>query len=469
MHSSVPACNANKCKSPSTKNSAFRSIGFALLVGVGLVSCQKNYSDKVTPPPTPVDQDSTKPNVIMFLADDVGYEVPHFTGGESYSTPNLDFMAANGMQFTYFFSHPDGYPSRLALLTGKYNFRNYIRWGYLPPDQQTIGNMLEDAGYATCYVGKWQSNGGDFSIRSHGFQKYSVYVPFSSDSQREGRYKSPKIYENSAYLDKKQTKNRYSEDIFSDYLCNFIDSVKGQPFFGIYSLNLCAAPYVPSPDDPAYAAWNPKGEIKKDDPKYFKSMVEYMDKMIGKVIANVRAHGLERNTVFMFCADNSTQKDITSQWKGMAWPGAKTTTDWRGTLQPFVVYWLGKVNPGQVSSTLGDYTDFMPTLADIAHIPRPTTYGTLDGVSLYDNLLGIAGTDRDWTFTRWNNDDRDDALVPAEIYVQNHEYKLYDTPHVRFYDLVADRDEKNDLSGSVLTPEQQAIRTEFEAVLAEMH
>lgn len=453
-----------------------KSIGDSLSFKVSIVlilsvfaGCQKNYSDNVAPPLPPVQFDTSKPNIVMFLADDVGYEVPTFTGGESYSTPNLDFMAANGMQFNYFFGHPDGYPSRLALLTGKYSFRNYERWGLLPKTEKSIGNMLQDAGYATCYVGKWQSSDGDFGIRSHGFEKYSVFVPFSSDNQRVGRYRSPSIYENSVYRSKKEVKGQYSEDIFSDYLCNFIDSVREKPFFAIYSLNLCAAPYVPSPDHPDYPLWNPKNEQKKDDPKYFASMVAYMDKMIGKVIQNVKAQGLEKNTVFMFCADNSTQKDIVSRWRGQIFPGAKTTTDWRGTLQPFVVYWPGKVPAGQINSSIADYTDFLPTLADIAHIPKPSTYGILDGVSFYDNMLGLSGVDREWSFTRWNNDLRDDALVPAEIYVQNREYKLYDTPNIRFYDLVADRNETKDLSKSTLTAEQQAIRTKFEAVLAEMH
>ncbi len=179
-----------------------------------------------------------QPNVILFVADDLGYEVPHFTGGQSYNTPNLDFMANNGVHFSETYMHPDGFPSRLALLTGKYSFRNYVTWGLLPANEKTIGNLMEDAGYATCFVGKWQCGDGDVRIKGAGFQNYLVYLPFRGLNQREGRYKNPSLYANGDYLPASETKGKYSEDMLSDYLCNFISENKNQPFFGLYSFNL---------------------------------------------------------------------------------------------------------------------------------------------------------------------------------------------------------------------------------------
>src|SRR3954470_5350058 len=134
-------------------------------------SCKKDFEEKSV---TASSDDhasalSGKPNIILFVANDFGFEIPTFNGGQSYSTPNLDFMANHGIDFTQCYNHPDGTPSRLAILTGKYNFRNYVRWGFLPPDQKTIGNLLHDAGYATYLVGKWQLDGGDARIRAAGF------------------------------------------------------------------------------------------------------------------------------------------------------------------------------------------------------------------------------------------------------------------------------------------------------------
>src|SRR5581483_9184818 len=168
--------------------------------------------------------------------------------------PNLDFLAANGVQFTQCYNHPDGSPSRVAILTGKYNFRNYVKWGYLPPSEKTFGNMLHDAGYATCWVGKWQLQGGDTRIRSAGFDNYIVFLPEGS-GQRENRYKDPHLYTNGAYLPDSATAGKYSEDMFYDYIGSFIDSNKSRPFFAMYATLLPAQPWVPAPDDPEVATW----------------------------------------------------------------------------------------------------------------------------------------------------------------------------------------------------------------------
>src|SRR5215831_14584706 len=158
------------------------------------------------------------PNIILVIGDDIGVEVPTYSGGSSYSTPNLDFMAANGVQFSQAYCHPDGFPSRLAMQTGKYNFRNYQVWGLLPSGEKTIGNMLHDAGYATCFAGKWQMAGGDTTIRNAGYDKYLVFLPFGHigghEDQRTGRYKDPILYQNGAYLPDSVTNNQYSADMY---------------------------------------------------------------------------------------------------------------------------------------------------------------------------------------------------------------------------------------------------------------
>jgi len=108
-------------------------------------------------------------NVIIFLMDDIGYEVPTYTGGQSYQTPNLDVAAANGLTYPYCHSAPLCSPSRFMLLTGKYNMQNYTVWGIMDPSNKTIANMFREAGYATCVTGKWQLNGGIASILALGF------------------------------------------------------------------------------------------------------------------------------------------------------------------------------------------------------------------------------------------------------------------------------------------------------------
>ncbi len=99
-------------------------------------------------------QGADRPNIVLIMADDMGYECVGANGGETYQTPNLDQLAAGGLRFENCFSQPICTPSRVKIMTGMTNSRNYREFGLLPPDSRTIGNVLHDAGYSTCVVGK---------------------------------------------------------------------------------------------------------------------------------------------------------------------------------------------------------------------------------------------------------------------------------------------------------------------------
>ena len=172
-----------------------------------------------------------KPNIIFILGDDIGYEIPTINGGQSYATPNIDRMAQIGMRFTGFHASPLCSPSRVMLLTGKYNFRNYTVWGVLDTTSKTIANMLKDAGYKTSVVGKWQLDGGDASVRAAGFEDYMIWSPFTSKNGERvrgkgSRYKDPVIYQNAAFLTKSLTQGKFGDDIFTNQIKDFIDANK---------------------------------------------------------------------------------------------------------------------------------------------------------------------------------------------------------------------------------------------------
>lgn len=448
------------------------ALTIALLLAL-MTSCKKTFNDAL--PATAEDVDELrlragKPNIILIIGDDIGYEVPQYTGGQSYNTPNLNFMAANGMQFTNFFSHPDGPPSRLALVTGKYNFRNWVKFGLLPDTSKTIANMLQNAGYKTCYIGKWQFDGGDASIKKHGFEKYRVFQPFNivdnnGMDQFHGRYKSPYLYENASFLPENFVKNKYSEDLFYDYASAFIDDNKGKPFFIEYSLNLAQHPWSPTPDDPDYATWNPDiDDSLHENKKYFPGMVAYMDKMIGKLIKKIDSGGLTNNTIILFTSDNATNKNITSRYKGSSIKGGKNYTDRRGLSVPLVVYGPGKVKPGAVDTSLVDMTDFLPTFAGIANISKPSTWGPLDGVSFFDNLKGAKGNQRTFVYCYWN---RDYMKIPIPVsYSFDYNYKLYDHWNLgKFYNIAIDPLEKNRLLDSRLTISQKLEKQKLKKIL----
>ena len=403
---------------------------------------------------------TSRPNIILILGDDVGYEIPTCNGGTSYTTPDLDKMASNGIRFTQFHASPLCSPSRFMLLTGKYNFRNYTNWGKLDTTQKTIGNMFRDAGYATACFGKWQLSGGDQSIKTFGFDHYCVWNPDGADD-KGNRYKNPAIYANGSFVPDSLTLNKYGEDIFADSVINFIDRNKTKPFFIYYPMVLCHTPFSPTPDNPEYAAWNPNNP---DDKSFFPSMVKYMDKKIGQVIDKVKSLGIEDNTVIIYVGDNGTTVDISSGFNGGQISGGKGATTENGTHTPLIIYGPGLIQSATVNDDLIDFTDFMPTLADMAGIAKPTTYGVLDGISFNERLKGNPGTPRDWIYCYYSPDHNN---TPTNAWVQNKIYKLYDTSSTKtsfeFYNILNDVSEKSTII--TLDENTRKIRQQFSDVI----
>jgi arylsulfatase A len=376
-----------------------------------LTSCTKNkydvlsvaHPDNISPP---------KPNIILVLMDDFGYELPGFTGGQSYPTPNLDLLSQVGRRYVSCHSSPLCSPSRVELMTGLYNFRNYTKWGYLDTSNTTIANILKKAGYATCVAGKWQFDGGDVSIRKFGFDKYSVWNAFSSteaEADAGSHYKNPVVYQNGAFLADSLTQGKYGEDIFRKYAFDFIDSSKGKPFFLYWAPNLCHVPCTPTPDDPEFAAW-----VAGNNTKYFPSMVKYMDKEIGMLKAKIDTIP---NTIVIIMGDNGTYGKITSMWNGKSIVGGKNKTDETGTRTPMILYSTNGGFTG-IDSTLIDFSDFFPTLATMAEVD-PLSYKT-DG---YDFL----SKKRTSIFQHFQYKGEEDPSLRYMRWAQNHSYKLYDT------------------------------------------
>ena len=173
----------------------------------------------------PKEEVKNRPNIILLLNDDMGYECLSCNGSISYSTPVLDEMAKKGMRFTNCFSQPLCTPSRVKIMTGKRNYKNYIDFGYLDPTQKTFGNVLQDAGYKTMIAGKWQLNGVNTNEKDNqdlnrpyqfGFDEYCLWWLTSKSS----RYAKPGIIENTKEL--ATTIDDYGPDIVSDYVIDFI-------------------------------------------------------------------------------------------------------------------------------------------------------------------------------------------------------------------------------------------------------
>lgn len=409
-----------------------------------------------------------KPNIILILADDIGYEVPAYTGGQSYETPNIDFIANNGVQFCEARSTPLCSPSRVELFTGKYNFRNYVDWGKLPISNYTIGNLMKSAGYNTCVSGKWQLDGGHIAISSFGFDSYMVWNAFDNDDPNElsgSHYKNPILYSDAQELS--FTNNEYGEDIHREYLFDFIDSCvgKNENFFGLWVTNLAHTPFQPTPDDPDYLTASPTSNIK-----YFPSMVKYLDKEIGLLLKHLDSLEISNNTYIIFTTDNGTQQSITSSWKNQQVKGGKGKTlySW-ATHVPFIVY---KKNSGiaKVDSSIIDFSDIIVTLSAMTNTPLPAAE-IFDGVSFWPQIQGESNNSaRIWSFTEFRPQP---VTSPTKWHrwVEDKKYKRYDSSTVakkkeQLFRVFTDTLEAHPVKN--FTPVVERKNNEFKAILSSM-
>ena len=285
------------------------------------------------------------------------------------------------------------------------------------------------------------------------------------DSVGTGQYKNPKIYADGNYLTNSVIANKYGEDFFRQYLFDFIDSNESKPFFAVWAMNLCHKNFSPTPDDPEFATWNSYRKPQTGDSIFFPSMVKYMDKQVGMLVSKLQQSGLDENTIILFTSDNGTPPDIHSMYCGQMIQGQKGHTNYYGTHVPLIAYMPGSIQSGAVNNDLIDFTDFLPTLADLAHISIPD-YGTIDGKSFEPALNGIQGYARDWVYCYYYpHPER--STMKAE-WVNNKMNKLYGD-NKGFFDTQEDPFEKYPIPYNMLTPEQQANKTEFENVLSQLH
>jgi arylsulfatase A len=402
-------------------------------------------------------------NIILILADDLGYETIAANGGESYRTPNLDRLAAGGVRFEHCYAQPLCTPSRVQIMTGRYNVRNYRNFGSLPRGERTFAHLLKDAGYATGIAGKWQL-GSEIDAPGHfGFDEAFLWQHtrdgrLMQDGVRlDKRYENPHLERNGA--EESYSNGEYAPDLMVDFICDFMERKKDGPFLVYYPMILTHCPFVPTPDS---ADWNPQSPgspTYKGDPKYFGDMVRYMDKLVGRIVAKVEALGLADRTVILFTGDNGTDKPVVSRLNGRDVAGAKGQSTDAGTRVPLIASAPGLFKP-QVSSDLVDFTDFLPTLCEIAQVDLSPIRQDLDGRSFLPQLLGEEGSPRSYVYSWYDRAGNDRN---ATVFARNQRYKLYRDG--RYIDVTNDVDEKHPLADESLSLDQRRIKADLQAVI----
>jgi len=401
---------------------------------------------------------ASPPNMILIMADDLGYECIGANGGSSYKTPVLDKLAQTGIRFEHCYSQPLCTPSRVQIMTGIYNVRNYIKFGVLAKNETTFAHLLKNNGYATCIAGKWQLGRQADSPQHFGFDRSCLWQHTrgrTDKDKNDTRYPNPKLEINGKNVN--YTNGEYGPDVVSDFICDFIEQKKNQPFLVYYPMILTHCPFVPTPDSPD---WDPadKGSKKyKGDAKYFGDMVAYMDKVIGKIVAKLDKLKLRENTLILFTGDNGTDSPVVSVMNGQEVAGAKGKTTDAGTRVPLIANWPGVIKPGQVTKDLIDFSDFVPTICQAAKVPVPKQ---LDGTSFLPLLKGQKGHPRKWIYCWYSRSGDKDK---ARVFARDQRYKLY--ANGEFYDISEDVLEKHPLDDSDLNNNTRQIKTTLQSAL----
>ena len=421
---------------------------FLLATVVSLISCNRNDIRE-------------KPNIILIMADDMGYECLSCNGSLSYSTPVLDDLASTGIRFTNCYAQPLCTPSRIKLMTGMYNYRNYEYFGYLDENELTFGTLFKEAGYATCIAGKWQLNGLSYDLpgyddnsRPHlfGFDEYCLWqltVPGNEGS----RYADPVIEKNGEML--RSGINEYGPDIFTDFIIDFINRKKDQEFFIYYPMVLVHNPFVPTPDS---KEWNDPGMRLRQDNKYFSEMVNYTDKLVGKIISSLKENKIFDNTILIFTGDNGTNRNIVTETNYGMVTGFKGNTTDAGTRVPLVISWPDALKKPSVYVGLVDFSDFMPTFADLVDADIVS-----DGRSLMPLFTEEKFTEKEAIFMHYDPRWGDNVNKYRNQFARTKEYKLYQDG--KFYYLPDDVLEQYPIPDSILTDEQSSIKKQLQSLI----
>ncbi len=342
--------------------------------------------------PTLTRSPSERPNIIVVLADDLGYGGLGCYGHPTLQTPHLDSLAARGIRFTDFHANaPVCTPTRASLLTGNYPQRSglegviYVRGETrqvgLDTTTLTLAELLREHGYATGMVGKWHLGyQPEYNPVHHGFDSFHGYV--SGNIDYHSHYDNAAIYDWWHNLDTIQEKG-YVTDLITDHSVDFIAQHRERPFF-LYVAH--EAPHVPfqGRNDPAYRfpgqEFTYHGPVE-DTAATYAEMVEVMDEGVGSIMQALRKHNLEENTLVIFLSDNGAE----SFGHNGPLRGQKTTLYEGGHRVPAIAYWKGQINP-RTSSDPVMSMDWLPTLLTIAHASAPSE-ATFDGVDLSSYLL----------------------------------------------------------------------------------
>lgn len=408
----------------------------------------------------------TQRNIVLVMADDLGIEALSGSGSVSSSSPHLDQLAKDGIRFRHAYAQPLCTPSRVKIMTGLSNRRNYKHFGYLDVEAKTFAHDLAAAGYHTGIVGKWQLNGrpSDTDLptltrpKHFGFDTWRLWQladsgrvePKDSPTGKriDARFANPVLNTDGEQVG--PLEGEYGPELCLDWAKEKIElwAQDESPFLLYYPMILTHAPFYPTPDSEIWS--DPKKRQSSHGKKqlYFADMLGYADWVIGELRATLEAHGVAENTWLIFTGDNGTDRSIkTLLESGEVIQGGKGTTLDRGTHVPFIAWRAGMPKPGRETDQLVDFADIVPTLYDFAKIPKESRRET-DGVSFAGVLEAKGGKRKkssvhifyDANKVPADASEADSSPPNPKEFVRDQRFKLY--ADGRFYDVSKDPEEQ---------------------------
>lgn len=419
------------------------------------------------------------PNILFIMVDDLGKEWISCYGADDIETPNIDNLAKTGMKFENAYSMPQCTPSRVTLLTGQYPWRtgwvnhwDVPRWGVGYFDwklrrNMTFSRILKTAGYVTAAAGKWQIN--DFRItpdamKKHGFDDWCLWTGYET-----GNPPSAERYWD-AYINTPQGSKTYAgkfgPDIYTDYLIRFMTEHKEKPMMLYFPMALTHGPLTTTPAEPDV----------EDSKETFKAMIRYTDLLVGRLCKALDKLRIRERTIIIFTTDNGSPGGFAGTLNGRKIRGGKAKKTENGICEPFIVNCPGLVPQGVVTDALTDFTDLLPTFAELAGATIPSDL-KIDGVSIAPLLLGkVKDSPRQWIMALGHGPARlDEKGVRGEVdyterVIRDKRYKVWVSEQrkiTKLYDLQIDPFEQKNLIDST-KPKHLAAIKKLQAVVDNM-
>lgn len=402
---------------------------------------------------------ASKPNIVLIVADDLGYGDLSSYGAPDINTPVIDGIAKKGVRFTNFYSNaPECTPTRTALLTGRYQHRvgglecalgvgNVGRYDDairlretndlgLPASIPTLPQLLKSAGYNTACCGKWHLGyEKKFHPHQHGFDHFFGIMGGNSDyffhAEASGLHV---LYEE----DRMVRRNGHLTDLFTDDALQFVDKQsRDNPFFLYLPHTVPHSPYQAVGDETGYLLT--EDEWNKGTRETYIKMVEHMDRRIGDVMQSMEAKGLMENTIVIFMSDNGAN----SHGRNNPYSGFKGGVYEGGIHVPCMVQWDGMIEPNSTSEQVCISMDFTRSLCRAAGVEMPAPYG-YDGIDIMrhvENKEADSARTLFWRARRGQNTRK--AVRDGDMKYIHMKSAAKTEEHL--YDLKNDPAEKNDL------------------------